>query len=211
MDHYLHWNVKIEKELKVIWIICILTFFLHGCGRGNNDYIQYEQRAWDLYLQTNSAELMPTVILSNLNRAVELAPDLVSVNSYVIRGNCWSSAGDNERAYQDWTLAIERNPTNPVVFEAYTGRATYWGLRNQPQKALEEADRALALSPSPEDDNVGFARIIRASAYQDLGMHEAASNEYQQAIELYPDLTNYYTYHEFIEAHDTEADPGPEK
>lgn len=164
-------------------------------GFAEHESAAYQREAWRLYNGTNRSELMPTVILSNLNRAVELAPDRVSVESYILRGTCWSSAGDSEKAFRDWTLAILRDPTNPAIVEAYCGRASYWGLRKQPQKALEEINHAIAFSESP---NLGFARVIRASAYRDMGMYEAASNEYYQAIELNPNLTNWVSQQEFF-------------
>ena len=158
----------------------------------NEDFSAYEKEAWRLYGRPGSDDLMTNAILKNIDHAIRMEPDRVSVEAYVLRGNCWARKGEKENAFRDWSEAIARDPTNINVAEAFCGRAIFWGDHNEYQKALSDVDRAIALSA----DYV-LARMVRATACKELGMYEEANSEMRMAISIKPSCTNFIDYNEF--------------
>ncbi len=179
------------------WPALGLAVLVISCGlkgQSQPDYSAYEKEAWRLYNQPNGNDLMTNAILENIDKAISLAPNRLRVEAFVLRGNCWARMGEKEKAFHDWSVAIEREPTNENVAEAFCGRAIFWGDHNEFQKALSDVNRAIVLS----SDYV-LARMVRATVYKELGMYEEAKNEMRIAIDLKPNCTNYINHNEFTE------------
>ena len=168
----------------------------------HSDYSTYEEMAWALMSEPNREELMPTVILSHLNRAIELAPDRVRTDSYSLRALCWNLAGNKEMAIRDWTTVVEREPGNPKYVEDVTILAAEWGERKESSKAAEYAGRALSLDP-----DYAVARVVRAAAYRDMGMLDEAKEELRIGIELDPHMTNVINLPDFFEKGSEKGSP----
>jgi tetratricopeptide (TPR) repeat protein len=157
-----------------------------GCDRRDDDYAQYEQRAWQLMHQENREELLATVILSNLNRAIDLAPDRVSADSYRLRAHCWDKVGEEERAFQDRMVVIERDPNNPNSAKPYAMIAGILHDREEYQQAREYIDRSIELVP-----DCPFSRGLRIMLYVDMGIMDQWEEDLRVLIELDPSLTNH--------------------
>lgn len=174
-----------------------------GCSKpqeGIDDEVAaYESKALELYFQPGGMDRSRADIFRNVDRAIQLAPDGVRAETYMLRGHCWARMGDAEKALKDWTTAIERDPANRSMAEAYCARAIYWGKNKDYSRALEEVNRAIALNPK-----YAFARCVRAATYKDLGMPQQAQEELRLALDLLPSLTNVIDTNDFT----IRADPG---
>lgn len=180
------------------WIILALFVMGMACKVRRNpqqEYSMYENMAWKMYGQQISCELMTNAILDNLNKAINMAPDLVRIESYLLRAQCWLIAEENIKAYDDWTVVIERSPMNTLAARAYCGRAVYLGQQKEYQEALSDIDQAIYLYPYSS-----LARAVRAILLKDMGMHEKAKDEMTAAIGLNPNVTNGFDYCEFVDA-----------
>ena len=164
----------------IVFIVAVM-----GCSRRDDDYARYEQKAWDLMHQDNRNELMSTAILSNLNRAIEMAPERVRTDSYSLRAHCWNMVGDDERAMHDRLLVIEREPSNPASAKVYMILANSLGERKEYEKALEYIDMAIELDP-----NYAAGRATRALIYACMGMQDKWEEELNIAVAMDPHITN---------------------
>lgn len=176
-------NLKTRDGIFLISIAMALT--CSATELSEPGHATYERMAWTLMSEPNREELMPTVILSNLNRAIELAPDLVRTDSYKLRAHCWDRTGEPEKAIQDNMIVVEREPDNPKSAKTYCVLAAVWGERKELQKALEFVNRSIELDPE-----YSGARATRAAIYRDLGMLDAAKEDLRLAIDYDPQITN---------------------
>ena len=176
------------KHLPRILIVVLglaLPIVLFGCDWRNNDYARYEQRAWDLMNRADRESLMPFDILNNLNQAIDLAPDQVRTDSYYLRALCWNRVGEEEKAFQDRMVVIQREPDNPKSAKVYAALAGELGKRKDFQQATEYIERSIKLDPG-----YAAARIVRALIYIDMGIMDKWEPEISMAIELDPGITN---------------------
>ncbi|NLB66589.1 MAG: hypothetical protein GX803_08985 [Lentisphaerae bacterium] len=179
--------IKCKQSLsrRILWGVLFLAVASTGCGRQSNDYAQYEKRAWEQAYREDREELLPTVILSNLNRAIDLAPDRVRTDSYALRAICFDSVGECDKAYHDRILVIQREPNNPKRAVVYESLATELAVRGEYSQAMEYVDRSIELAP-----DYAIARATRALLYIKLGEWDKWENELRIALELNPDITN---------------------
>ena len=129
--------------------------------------------------------LMPTDILNNLNQAIDLAPDRVRTDSYYLRALCWDRVGEEENAFQDRMVVIQREPDNPKSAKVYAALAGELGNRKDFQQATEYIERSIILDPG-----YAAARIVRALIFIDMGIMDKWEPEISMAIELDPGITN---------------------
>jgi tetratricopeptide (TPR) repeat protein len=92
---------------------------------------------------------------------------------------------DYERAVFHLTRTIELDPNLAVV--SYLGRGAAYGNLGQPERAIEDFDKAIELDPNPT-----MAYFSRGAAYGNLGQPERAIEDLDKAIELDPNLTMAY-------------------
>lgn len=179
------------------FIIMVIAVLATACGAENipqTDYSTYENDAWRLYRHNNDNSVLTNAILFNINRAIELGPDRVCVASYLLRAECWAAAGKVQKAVDDWSVAIDRDPTNRYVSKAFCGRAVFYGQQKKYSEALSDINQAVNLS-----SNYVLARAARATIYKDMGMYEEAKSEMDIAVRLNADITNYINYNEFCD------------
>ncbi len=176
---------KQKHGLQVFLGVLFLSSVCMGSDQQTNDYSHYELRAWDLFHQENSVELMPTVILSNLNRAIDLAPDRVLTDSYALRAHCWDKVGEDKKAFHDRMAVIQREPNNPKRAKIYAMLAGELSKQGENQLAMEYINRSILLAP-----DYAVARATRALIYVGMGAWDKWEEELQVAIELDPSVTN---------------------
>ena len=133
-----------------------------------SNYVIYEMRAWALH-QMSEKRNDTTMILSNLNIAIELAP-LTASQSYYLRGIISDRLGSSDLAIKDYSTVISISPTNPDTFYSYVERAILYGKQSNYVSAINDAQRAAKLYP-----NKYTPYLIMAKAYHDMGeLGEAA-------------------------------------
>jgi len=114
----------------------------------------------------------------------EVLTHLRNPSVFVHRGQVFERLGDQARALEDYSAAIELNPTNAVAF-ARRGRLRR--LAEQFEAALSDLDQAVALDP------------ISADPFYDRGMIGLAVEQVPQAIEQFKEAIARSPQH--IEAH----------
>ena len=192
----------------IMLAILVDTGLTMACGRRGlpqDDYSVYEDIAWALVCETNRVSPSPTVLLSNLNLAIQLAPDKVHTESYNLRAICWGMIGDMENARRDYMTVIAQDPNNPKYAPTYCALANIMTMESNHIKALEYVNQSIALDP-----NYGMAHYMKTMIYSRMGMIEEAKEELRLAIELDPQVTNAIHASEFITIPtDSVKDSGP--
>lgn len=98
--------------------------------------------------------------------------------AYVQRGNAWQDKGDQERAIQDYSRAIQADPR---FAGAYNNRAWAYHRAGQPDRGLPDADRAVQLAPHEPNFLDTRARILIG-----LGRKQEAARDLRAALALRP-------------------------
>lgn len=133
-----------------------------------SNYLVYEMRAWALHQMSEHGN-DTTMILSNLNIAIELAP-LTASHSYYLRGVISDRHGSSDMAIKDYSTVISISPTNPDTFYSYVERAILYGKQSNYVSAINDAKRAAKLYPKKY-----LPYLVMAKAYHDMGeLGEAA-------------------------------------
>lgn len=90
-----------------------------------------------------------------------------------------------KNSYSLWTYMIEKGPSN-VAF-AYNNRGIAFGRLNQPEKAIEDFGRAMAVDP-----NDSKPYYNRGLAFEKKGQLDKAVADYSKAISLNPSYFEAY-------------------
>ncbi len=93
---------------------------------------------------------------------------------FIDEGDAALEAGDFEGALEAYAQAIEADPNHP---DAYYGRALSYGILDEVDAALEDADQAVALAPAGPDN-----AFLRAEILQALGDPEGAEAEFGRLL-----------------------------
>jgi tetratricopeptide (TPR) repeat protein/membrane protease YdiL (CAAX protease family) len=116
--------------------------------------------------------------LAACDRSLEL--DSTIAFAYVIRAMVMVDQQKFDSALSDCDRAMRLRRFS-FELEAYSTRAAAWLGKNQPEKAVEDANAALRLSP-----NDSAALSHRGCAYVQLGKYSLAIDDLTRAIELVP-------------------------
>ncbi len=111
--------------------------------------------------------------LKDFDKAIELGGN--SSDVFEGRGNAWFGLEEIEKAIDDYTRAIKRQPT----VEAYCNRGRAHASLGQSGKAIADLTKALELDPEDAD-----ARFYRGEAYRDRMDLARAEADFSQAIEF---------------------------
>ena len=126
-----------------------------------------------------------TEALSNLNKAIELAPnDPNNDKAYNNRGNIYNNNGNYTKAISDFSKAIELNPT---LAQAYSNRGSAYNKEGNYAQSILDLNKALELnSNSPESyNNLG-------NTYSSKSNYTDAILNYNKALELKPNYFEAY-------------------
>jgi tetratricopeptide (TPR) repeat protein len=103
---------------------------------------------------------------------------------YGMRGDCYKTRGDFERAIADYTELLSRLPHNS---SGYLVRAESFFLCAERQQALADVNRALDCNPQNS-----AAWALRAAMLWDLGAFDQAFSDYESAIQYDPRSSVWY-------------------
>jgi Zn-dependent membrane protease YugP/Flp pilus assembly protein TadD len=116
-------------------------------------------------------------------RPEEVEPLAGLADLWYLRGTLRLDQGDYEGAIDDLSRALTLDPAEPAVLLSNRGLA--WIKLGQLDRALQDTDEALALSP---DDAVAYNN--RGVIYRDQGHLEQAEADLRRAIAIDPQLAN---------------------
>ena len=156
------------------------------------DYIQAYQNRGDLYMQKGQFD----VAMQNYDQAVALlakatkitksifepatptsVDDISAYYVYYQRGLAWQKQGQNQRAADDYTKALQRRDDA----QGYWRRAQAYQATGQLDQAIRDLDKAVSLS----GDNSMFLEE-RGLAYLKKGDSDRAISDLDKAISLQP-------------------------
>ena len=121
-------------------------------------------------------------VILHLTTEINNSPDCVRL--YFQRGNAYLDSGQFGEAIQDYTDAIDLDPSDPVF---YNNRGIALRYIERFDSAIENYDRALSIDPEYRD-----ALTNRGIAYADRGDLEMAVRDFDRAIVLDP--TFWFVY-----------------
>ena len=98
--------------------------------------------------------------------------------AYTNRGNAYDDKGAYDQAIQDYTKAIQVNPSYAT---AYYNRGDAYNNKGEYDQAIQDFNQALRLNPS-----LALAFSDRAYAYEHKGEYEQAIQDDSQALKLNP-------------------------
>jgi tetratricopeptide (TPR) repeat protein len=147
------------------------------------DLAEQRQRYHQL---ADSGDLAP---LEDVEHDAEQLSDLITryphdPRLYGLRGDCYKTLGDFERAIADYTELLERLPHNS---SGYLVRAESFFLSDERQLALADVNRALDCNP-----HNSAAWALRAAMLWDLGAFEHAMSDYGMAVQNDPRCAIWY-------------------
>ena len=192
--------VTMSIRLMFIWLILVSMLVACSAGTPSDSAAETIESAQEHF---NEGDLDSAI--ADLDRAIELAPDLAvayqyRAYAYLQRGQVgrltdydetdddtiYGSQADLDRAIDDLDRAIELDPDEPTAF---LNRGTAYSFKGESDRAIIDCDRAIQLDP-----NYTEAYRRRGNAYLDKGDLDQAIVNYDRAIELDPD--NPYTYND---------------
>lgn len=115
------------------------------------------------------------------------------VKAHIDQGMAAIQSGDADLAIQEWSRAIELDPTNTM---ALTNRGTARGGKNDFDGALADFSAALAADPNYVD-----AYLNRANVYEKQGKITEAIDDLNRLIELVPSDADAYFNRANIHSH----------
>lgn len=120
-----------------------------------------------------------------------LAVDPASVRALVLRGNAHYNGGETERAYADFSAALELEPENLEALRRRADTSRYY--RDDPAGAI--ADLTTAAEAYPDDADVRRERLLLLAG---AGEYEAALEDAEALVELEPASPESYTLRGYI-------------
>lgn len=108
-------------------------------------------------------------------KAIEVDPS--DDNSFTNRGLAYSELKDYNNAINDFTYALSKTPTDPVI--AYNSRGLAYYKMKQYEKAVDDHTNAIKFNPKYR-----IAYYNRGLAQKKLKRHAEAVGDYSKAIEL---------------------------
>jgi tetratricopeptide (TPR) repeat protein len=125
---------------------------------------------------------MYDVALSDLNKAIELAPTDFEI--YTVRGALNIKVDNIEQAFMDLNRAIE---LNPEFAPAYANRYSIYTHDGKYQEAMADINEAIRLRPNESE-----YWHNRAALFHDLGDLDKSEQDLTQAIQLDPLNAEHY-------------------
>ena len=119
--------------------------------------------------------------ISDLNRAVELAPDFAP--AYQNRGNAWYARGNYGQAIADYDATIRIDPDSP---SPYVNRATVRRDLGYVEGALADYQKAISLGANRSTPYSG-----RGQVYLRQHDYARALSDFDRAVHLDPTVGNY--------------------
>jgi tetratricopeptide (TPR) repeat protein len=132
--------------------------------------------------QADAVKIEHLAQLSALNQAI--FRDRSSPQPYINRGNFFLQENQLSEAMANFNRALELNSKS---VEALTQRAQTWLRQGEAQKAIDDANAALAIERREETFGV------RGDAYRKLGQYDKAVADYEAAQRIDQDVADTWT------------------
>ena len=105
------------------------------------------------------------------------AQPVSEVDSIIIRGNDYMSAGHPEKAIEEYTSALKYDPKNAGL---YLQRGIANGILGMTSESLSDLNNCIAINP-----NISEAYYSRAKVYEIQDKKDQAIKDYSKAIDLH--------------------------
>ena len=122
-----------------------------------------------------------TAALENADKALLMEPQ--NADALALKAAVQLKVGDNAGAVELARQAVAINPVNP---EAVTVLATERTLANEPEAAIAELDRALAI-----DEKIAILQLLRIQILSNMGRQDDVETSFANLIELFPEEATY--------------------
>ncbi len=119
--------------------------------------------------------------VADFTRAVGIWPQLGQ--AYLERGISYRYLNENDQALADFDQALQITPN---LARAYSARGFIYRERGDTKGALAQFSKSIEVSPNVD------AYFERGQTYEDLGEHQKAIDDYEQAIHEQPDAPYIY-------------------
>lgn len=143
-----------------------------------SNYLVYETRA--MVLDKMKGEDTELQILSNLNTAIQLAPQQAAY-SYYQRGLIAFQNHDGQNALGDLSLALELKPEGSWSYQVHFMKSAILADQSNYVAAIENATQAIELRPQE-----ALPYAILADCYHEVGNRAEAIQNLNMALELAP-------------------------
>jgi tetratricopeptide (TPR) repeat protein len=170
-----------RRRLAVLWLI---TFILVGSAG-----FYYKRKVDPIHAQESYESGLRLLKIARysqaitaFDRAISLKPDFA--DAYLMRAKALVADNQTERSFRDFgqTIAMRPNDPQPLLERG----AAYIELKDY-QAAISDANAALAL-----DTNLAPAYNLRGIAIRNMGNLEGALADFDRAVKLLPDESNYF-------------------
>jgi len=157
---------------RIIILILLFITFLCSCSEKSETAADWINKANALWNGKGFNE--PQKAIEYLNKAIKLQPD--NAETYSMRGNVYSSLGQNQLAIDDFSKAIKLNPTNADYFN---NRGSIYNKLGQYQQAIKDFDEAILF-----DSNVASFYNNRGGVHLRHGDKKTGCLDVQKACAL---------------------------
>lgn len=171
--------------LRVLGILLVV-----GLGAGAWLTLSYAPGLAASYLHDGSQMLRPGMYpraIDSLTRSISLRGN--NPEAYLLRGEAYQALEDYDRAIQDYTRAIDLAPR---LAPAYLLRGSTYRKKGEYDKAIEDLTASIEMAPTSGN------HLERALTYTALKRWAAASNDLDRAIEIRPDIPDFYRARSFV-------------
>ena len=172
-SHFLHLGLESSVVNKKI------HYFTKALELNPRMATAYDKRGRLYYFKENYQKMM-----YDFYRFTALRPS--DPDGHLMLGLANLRLGNLEVAIDKFSRAVE---LEPELASGYGYRAEAYYLKGLPEKAIQDATRAIELGTAQQ--TIGRAYTIRSKAYRQLGLEDLASNDFDKAYDLDPENYGY--------------------
>lgn len=152
-----------------------------------NRRLAYQQMGLTAQAEADADRIQWLLRLRQIN--VALSRDPSQPDAYIERANHFAEGGRHDVALASFEQAINVAPDRS---KGWVSRARYWLQQGEPEKAIEDATRAIAVSQASDAEFSHTAFSIRGDACFQLGRFDEAIADYTRAKRIDPQVAQAY-------------------
>lgn len=170
-----------RRRLTVLFIIAMISVATAGILYKRSVDPIHAEESYQSGVRLLKIARYPQAILA-FDRVISLKPDFA--DAYLMRAKALVADNQTDRSFRDFSTTIEMRPNDPQPL-VERGKA-YIEMKDY-QAAIADANAALAL-----DTDLAAAYNLRGSAVRSMGNPVGALADFNRAVNLAPNESNYY-------------------